>query len=983
MNCPSAVPQTLALSALIALLAVSGVVASATAGNVSIEDRQLRPGARTSITGRWLYKPGYALAAGEQPSDPKSSDSGYVEVPVPQMLSRVRWWLDDSEGFNAFEDRRLKALGFDTDRADDGWYRLWIDLKQSDIKGRRITIDFDGVAMKCHAYMNGHSLGEHEGMFSRFSFDITPHVHPGRNLLAVYVSMEKLDPKITPLGEAVTVNLSMSKIVSMSKGMFGPLSPAKDNREYDLHGIWQPVSLHVTSAGRIDDAWFIPKLDSAQVRVDVSGQAADAVLRAVWKDPKTGELLGKTKDVPVQLSGAAQTVTLSATGLSPKLWTPQEPNLYALEVSLIAKDGSVLDSWTHKVGFRTFEVQGNQLYLNGKPYWIRGANQLPYGKNPWNPELARKLIRLAHDGNTLFTRTHCTPWNEAWLDAADEIGLGVSIEGMRPWAFVGKIAPPPADMVAHWKMENADVIRRCRNHPSVLLWTVGNEMTLRDDENIEKWKILSDLVKQTRELDPTRPVICSSAYRRERKLYDAQLKPRGIDDGDLDDLHSYRGWYGTSPFVEDSAWIRKSCDYVGKRPIIGQEIATGYPNLDDGFPVLNYAKRLMVPQAWVGIDADPGGDPAAFLESHRAITKRMAEQLRFQRGDLTSGFMLFSSECWFANSYDPARIAPYPVYEAVKQAFAPIGLALQTPNRRFFSGQSFTTGIFVTNDDKDVAGPLEVRAEFTIGGQSKGGGKAPLAESKYYSTARVPISIAVPSVPDRTDCLLRVALTQNGHELSRTEDAVSLFPRVWAEAPLTALPNNYLRAIGVGPNLTSLIETPSVSSRGLPEPRVMLVARESIEREMPALRQFVANGGTAILLNAGEKARTLFPDCIERSREISGEFVETADTPAALTDGLKRFDIKWWGRNDDKAFVISATHNLKPGSAAKPLARHIVVHGYIDEAKKPEYITSPLVEIPAGKGRFVLCEFTLEDSVAFDPAARRFAANLLNWASKL
>ncbi len=84
-----------------------------------------------------------------------------------------------------------------------------------------------------------------------------------------------------------------------------------------------------------------------------------------------------------------------------------------------------------------------------------------------------------HDNNQRVTRTHATPWNEAWLDAADEIGLGVSVEGIRPWAFVGKIGATPKDLFEHWLMENADVVRRIRNHPSVLIWTIGNEMLLR------------------------------------------------------------------------------------------------------------------------------------------------------------------------------------------------------------------------------------------------------------------------------------------------------------------------------------------------------------------------------------------------------------------------------------------------------------------------------------------------------------------------
>src|SRR3712207_116677 len=125
-----------------------------------------------------------------------------------------------------------------------------------------------------------------------------------------------------------------------------------------------------------------------------------------------------------------------------------------------------------------------------------------------------------------------------------------------------------------------------------------------------------------------------------------------------------------------------------------QEQSTGYPDLDTGLPVLRYTRDLVTPQAWVGVYAYPGNDPKWFLEYNRAVTKRWAEQLRFQRGDATAGFSLFSAECWFSHSYHPEKVKPYPVVEAVKQAYAPVGLALETNRRRFYSRETIDTAVF-------------------------------------------------------------------------------------------------------------------------------------------------------------------------------------------------------------------------------------------------------------------------------------------------
>lgn len=185
-----------------------------TAGRVSVTQKQLRPGQTIELAGDWLYKPGYLVRANEQPQLAESL-RGYVAVPVPQLLNRTQWWLDDSEDFKRDEEARLKKLGFDTERAEDGWYQLALDAPALP-ENRHVFLEFEGVAMKSRAYCNGQLLGEHAGMFSRFRFDLTPHLKAGRNVISVFVSMEKIPTSTLSLGQAVTVNLTASKILTLS-----------------------------------------------------------------------------------------------------------------------------------------------------------------------------------------------------------------------------------------------------------------------------------------------------------------------------------------------------------------------------------------------------------------------------------------------------------------------------------------------------------------------------------------------------------------------------------------------------------------------------------------------------------------------------------------------------------------------------------------------------------------------------------------------
>ncbi|MCA1602091.1 MAG: hypothetical protein LC776_10770, partial [Acidobacteria bacterium] len=932
----------------------------------------------------------------EQPQLAKNL-SDYVVVPVPQLLNRTQWWLDDSEDYKKYEEARLKKLGFDTERAEDGWYQLSLELPALP-KNRRVFIEFDGVAMKSRAYCNGQPLGEHTGMFSRFAYDLTSHLKAGRNLISVFVSMEKIPTSALSLGQAVTVNLTASKILTLSKGMFGPLSPDANNRSYDLHGIWQPVKLVVRDAAMIDDVWFIPSLEGARVQVEarsLSG-AQSAVLRARWTDTETGKVFATTEPVNVQLGEDNETRDLTLRGVQPKLWTPADPNLYRLDVTLTSASGKLLDHWTRKVGFRTFEARGNKFYLNGKPYWLRGANQLPYGKNSWDTALPRRLIQLMHDGNLRVTRTHATPWNEAWLGAADEIGLGVSVEGIRPWALAGKISATPPGMFAHWLMENEDVIKRGRNHPSILLWTVGNEMLLRDGKNLEKWKQLSEVVKQTRRLDPHRPVVADSTYQREADFYNETLKPNNIDDGDVDDIHRYRGWYSDSPFVIDTVADIK--DLTPNRPLIGQEMSTGYPDLDTGLPVLRYTRDLLTPQAWVGQDAYPGSDPAVFLEYNRAVTKRWAEQLRFQRSDRTAGFMLFSAECWFAHSYDARLVAPYPVYEAVRDAWSPVGLALETGRRRFYAGEEVETAAFITNDDeqfRDLRG-LTLRAAFVderTGKEVAATDAIKIESLPYYATLRQPLRLRVPEMKEaRLNLSLFLRLTDSTGEVSRTLDRVEVFAKpVQLAAPLA---NSRAATLSLGEELRQFInearvfqnvsdEMPANAEASL---AVLLIGGGDALKGLGRggrVRELVERGATAILFSPGKSVVDLFPNDVLSVKNVAGEYADYAPSAGTkLTEGLRAMDIKWWGRKDDwRVFVASSAHRLKSNGTARELIRFIPAHGYIPAERVPEQYLTVLFEIPVGIGRVWVCDLDMEESVAVDPAARSLMLNLLRAAA--
>jgi len=301
-------------------------------------------------------------------------------------------------------------------------------------------------------------------------------------------------------------------------------------------------------------------------------------------------------------AGEEKVFTYKISNLQPKLWTPTTPNLYDFDFTIRDKKG-VLDSESISSGFRTFETRGDYFYLNGNRFWLRAANHTPHALGINDKALADKTFQLYHDANIAVTRSHTIPYSEVWLNAADQNGVGVSLEGTWPWVMIGigENSIPNKELLKVWKEEWLDVMKKFRNHPSLFYWTINNEMNFthnkRTREEVEtKMAIVSDLVKEMRTVDPSRPICFDSGYTRK------QVKPEPgndffekFDDGDIDDGHNYAGWYHGSVFNEFNGKFQKQRKTEG-RPLISQEWSTGYPNTETGHNTRSYLWQHQNPQ---------------------------------------------------------------------------------------------------------------------------------------------------------------------------------------------------------------------------------------------------------------------------------------------------------------------------------------------------------------------------------------------------
>ncbi|HEX6784478.1 MAG TPA: glycoside hydrolase family 2 TIM barrel-domain containing protein [Sphingomicrobium sp.] len=365
--------------------------------------------------------------------------------------------------------------------------------------GQRAFLRFGAVDYRAHVYLNGHHVGDHEGGFTPFALEVTPLIRAGDNRLTVGADSERNATDVPP--------------------------PVTDWENYG--GITRPVSLIVTPSTFIDDAW-IRLQKNGRIVASVKLDGAEAAGRPVQvRIPSLGLTISGRADASGKWAG-----DIAAPG-SLKRWSPESPTLY--DVRFQSGD----DTLTDRVGFRTIEVRGHDILLNGRQIFLRGvsvhAEEL--GENPTRditPAAARALLTEAKQGlHANYVRLAHYPHPETMLRAADELGLLVWSEIPVYWQvdFAN-----PETLATALRMQT-ESIRRDRDRASVIIWSVGNETPLSD----ARTAFLRKLVANARTLDPTRLV--SAALLSGRKGNVHLISDPLAADLDIIAVNTYDGWY--------------------------------------------------------------------------------------------------------------------------------------------------------------------------------------------------------------------------------------------------------------------------------------------------------------------------------------------------------------------------------------------------------------------------------------------------------
>lgn len=970
---------------------------------------------KISLNGNWQFNiaKGDLMAKSSAPEevDAKAKEIStslqkkgkWAEVYVPQFLNRISWWLPDvSEEYEQQEIDRVAKLPEDATTTQAAWYSKLITLpKSSSLK--EVYANFEGVALVSRVYCNGTLVGSHLGMFGSFKCRLTPYLKQGQdNQLLVYVERgvkSKEGDKI--ISVEVSVPVTQNMLLSLNKSMFDKIGP-----KYNVMGIWLPVTLEVSEeGGRIADVFFNPTLTGHTMEFTmenpVSLNAAAGKLSYTITNKKTGKVLvSETVKPALQLApGQTTTFNITKTGLKPDLWTPDIPNLYMMDVRWTSPKGKLIHQWKEQVGYRTIAAKGEQVLLNGKPYWCRGANMPPYGYKPNNEKTAKAFLKLMHDGNTVITRSHGNPWNNMWFTAADEIGIGVSCEAAT-WALLAKDIPP-AGNIAAWKKEQLEIVKQYRNHPSILFYVVSNEgLPNEDAKNVEKLAIYKDIITDMRKIDNTRLIFQTSG------------NPDYSNVADIEDTHSYWDWYVSSSYVNNYTKPMFGLSLQDGRPFLSQEVAVPYSMIDDGSVHPSYIGRYCA-QAWVGDLGVYGGNNDYFQEHIRAVTKLKAEKLRYSRAALpSSGFLLFSNVTWIENALSKgvAQWKPFPVYYGVKDAYQPVLAGLTTMQHVFYSGDQVSTDLFVVNDDIHTTDFKNLEAQITIrdaAGQTVSSDKTIVGGVDYFAVKKMPVIVKIPVVKsDAANAYnIIVTLLEGGKQVG-----INSYPiRIMAKESITnnAQKGKVVAVSGVAPQVVKFLQAAGVNvqeAKSLKDKAdILLLGSYDTSTTTEQIQSTLKPGGRAIVLGQGEKAQRFCKEVIAAYNDatgtiedktpgrentiqmVQGEFVEMLNynTNTSLHKGLQPMDWKWWATGKDKpAFVTIASHKLKTDKGnVIPLGRYLEPHSYwggkLDEVYKQK-IGYPVFAVNYSWGQLVVCDLIIEGAIEFDPRAGQTMMNLLS-----
>lgn len=435
-----------------------------------------------SLNRGWMFRHG--ACAETVTIDQATEANGWHQIDVPHDFQIEQPWVApdaseqaDNSDAGANIKSRLSSRGFK--EMGEGWYVRTFTPQSSELKGKRLLLNFEGIMYVGDVYLNGERIGGTDYGYVGFEIDITKKVKPGQaNTLAV--KADTGEPKASRWYTGGGLFRDVNLITTDAESYFvrHPLAiTTTENRQ-----------VNISAEARIGTKSDTAKMHVTIVAPDGAKVYEDVVALKRNRNYRTQEYQLPAIDIP-----------------NPQLWDCEHPNLYTATIELLRDNGAVADVVTKRFGIRTIEIIPNKgLLLNGEKVLLKGyANHHTLGAlgAAAYPRAIEKRILLMKEYGMNHIRCSHNPYSQDFMDLCDKYGILVVDELYDKWNDQYAGGSGRVRFQDSWMDNLVEWVRRDRCHPCVVMWSLGNELqsyndTPFNDFGVTQYKLMSTLLKR-------------------------------------------------------------------------------------------------------------------------------------------------------------------------------------------------------------------------------------------------------------------------------------------------------------------------------------------------------------------------------------------------------------------------------------------------------------------------------------------------------
>lgn len=877
-----------------------------------------------NLNGTWDFCPLYDVHHTLTLPDTDTLDFTSITVPSDYHTDGIRY-KDVFKPYNLFDYPE------EWNKSATAVYRRTLDIPADALDGEHcVLLHSENIAQIAAFYINGEHVCDWDEMYLPLECDITEHLHAGENTLSVVCTDYE---KVTiPSGQKKITYLAGSFWYNSARGIWGNIS-AEILPKFHISDVTVRTSVRQKTLEIITE---LSDADSADIDIEIY----DGGEKVLAFEGKAGSVATKWDD--------------------PILWDIENPHLYTAKV-ILSVGGKRIDEKDVRFGFREIWTEGTQFILNGTPINLRGDSWHFQGNIQMTKEYAHNWYALCKYNGVNYIRLHAEPHPTYYLDAADEAGMLIVDETAIYGSGKTMDAAHP-DYIERCRKHCVRLVKRDRNHPCIVFWSLQNEMRWVDGRDVYKTHI-PELMGLMKAEDPTRAV-----------SIDGDNRLLSYENTELESLH-----YNIDGTL--AQWRRE------KPLTVGEHGGMWY----------------VCPQnasAYVGLGAYDGFEPCAI---GFATKERLFQEDARRKG--VSGISTFNFAYYFTRSMPdedvyvdnaPFKKIPkysltinngylknYPIFREnplmpfMREAYRAVTVINREYNKNFYSSKPLVRHFDVYNDTLS-AHDCTVAYTLTLAGKPAVSGEKRFSQ-KPAELYILELELPIPEISEKTAAVFALTLSHDGDEVFSREWSYNFYPESIKTDKKISSPVFFYGDEGYEYVAALSENAKKIASLGEAEPGGVIVLGAHLPDDANTLAdhlgRYIYDGGRAVVL---EQSTMGIGNLSLTNQDFFSAHSSNPDHP--LLKNLSDDDMIYWGPSitEDRPEPIIHRNYMKQKGGE---------YTYVLESDAGDYadggdLWSPLMTMDHGQGKIVLCQLELCENYENVPQACVLLSNILSYADK-